>query len=68
MTLEEYRSMNFKERIEAILVYGERVGERATKKYLIILYQIDSFYVETDFTLDTRKTVRSRSFEGTVVV
>jgi hypothetical protein len=58
MTLEEYRLINLKERIEAVLVYGERVGERLTKKHMVVLYQIDSFYVETYFTLDTRKIVR----------
>ena len=52
MTLCEYNSLDQGEQFEALYNYGTHIADRADEEYCLILFQLDSFYVELYFHIE----------------
>jgi hypothetical protein len=64
MTLSEFQQMDEREQMEAIWG-GVFVTNRADNENEILLYQIDSFYVEVYYNKEYNNIRRFRSFSST---
>ena len=65
MTLYEYKALDECEQHEAIWDNGVHIGERKEGEYLVILYQLFSFYVEVRYHMRDNVLKGLRSFSST---
>lgn len=64
MTLYEFNLMDTDDQIEMAIWEGNYVDSRVFHKYRIMLYQVDSFYVEIFYEGDGNIIARHRSFSS----
>lgn len=64
MTLCEYNGLDQAEQFEALYNYGIHISDRADQEYCIILFQLDSFYVELYFHIEENALKKLRSFSN----
>lgn len=65
MTLYQYNILKHQQRVEILWEYGVPVGERTDVEHRIILYQLDSFYVEVYYHKIYNIIKRYRNFNNT---
>ena len=63
MTLCEFIALNELEKHNAVLD-GVHIGDRSSGRYWILLYQLDSFYVEVFYDARKDAIVRFRPFRS----
>ena len=63
MTLYEFNQLDELEQIETFWVEGQKVGERASKSFRYVLYQVNGFYVEIKYNMVVNVIYAMRSFE-----
>lgn len=63
MTQYQFNGLSASEQAE-IVWSGTHIGERFDEKHSILLYQIDSFYVEVFYHRDDNAIKRFRSFSS----
>ena len=64
MTLWEYNDLDQAEQFEALYDNGIHIADRADNDYCIILFQLDSFYVELYFHIEQNALKRLRCFSN----
>lgn len=64
VTLYQFNAMDEMEQIEALWEHGVHITERQDGEYRLILYQIDSFYVEVWYHMEDNDIRRFRSFSS----
>lgn len=64
MTQSQYNSLDEMEQAEALWNKGVHVAERADEEHNILLYQVDSFYVEVYYHRDYNVIRRFNTFSG----
>ena len=64
MTLYQFNALDEMEQAEAVWS-GVHIGERRDEEHNILLYQIDSFYVEVYFNRELNVIRKFRSFSST---
>lgn len=64
MTLYQFNALDEMEQAEAIWS-STHIGNRQDEIHNILLYQIDSFYVEAYYNREYNELVRFRSFSNT---
>ena len=62
MTLYDFEELDVQDQADSLCEHGVFLSERKNERYLILLYQIDGFYIEVYFNKDKGKIVRFRSF------
>ena len=65
MTLKYFQKLCESKQYSRLLEKGVCVGERSNEEALILLFQIDHFYVEVSFHQFTDEVMSVRSFENT---
>ena len=65
MTLYEFNALDEMEQAEAIWNEGSRIAERIDGEFKLILFQIDSFYVEVWHHIEHQVVKKYRSFSST---
>ena len=65
MTLYQFNAADEAEQIEALWDKGVHIGDRQDEEHIIVLYQIDSFYVEVYYNQEYNVIRRFRSFSDT---
>lgn len=65
MTLKYFRKLSESKQFRRLLVKGVCIAERSNDEAQLLLFQVDSFYVEIAFDKTTDEVLRSRHFEGT---
>jgi hypothetical protein len=65
MTLMEFNILDEAEQQEALWDKGVHIGERQESPYRIILYQLDSFYVEVFYHMEYNQIHQFRNFSST---
>lgn len=63
MTLYQFNALDEMEQAEAVWS-GTHIGERQNGEYSILLYQVDSFYVEAYYHRAHNELTRFRSFSN----
>lgn len=64
MTLCEYNYLDQAEQFEALYDHGIHISDRADDDYCIILFQLDSFYIELYFHIEHNSLKKFRSFSN----
>jgi hypothetical protein len=64
MTLSEYNQLNPSEQFEALYDHGIHIADRADDQYCIILFQLDSFYIELYFHIEQNELKKLRCFSN----
>ncbi|MEO6329850.1 MAG: hypothetical protein ABIO55_13005 [Ginsengibacter sp.] len=64
MTLYEYNHLDQAEQFEVLYKSGVHISDRADSDYCIILFQLDSFYVELYFHIERNTLKKLRSFSN----
>ena len=62
MTLYDFEGLDVQEQADRLCEHGVFLSQRQNERYLILLYQIDGFYIEVYFNRGKGKIVRFRSF------
>ena len=65
MTLNQYNLMDQATQAHILSDYGVLLADRHDIGHVILLYQIDGFYVEVYYSRQSIKLVRFRSFSNT---
>jgi hypothetical protein len=68
MTLQEYKVLHTEDQARYLRRKGVSIGERTVGPYLVILYAIESFYVETFYDKDSLEMVKLVSFYNTALL
>ena len=63
MTLYEFNQLDELEQTETFWVRGQKVGERLSKSFRYVLYQLNSFYVEIKYNMVANVIYAMRGFE-----
>ena len=63
MILYEFNQLDELEQIETFWVEGQKVGERLSKSFRYVLYQVNGFYVEIKYNMVMNVIYAMRSFE-----
>ena len=64
MTLYDFNGLDEMEQLKVIKTFGTEIGKRTDKSYQYTVYQIDSFYVENWFHIESKTLKRIRSFSN----
>ena len=64
MTMYEFNQLDELEQIETFWVEGQKVGERLSKSFRYVLYQVNDFYVEVKYNMVVNVIYAMRSFES----
>ena len=62
MTLYDFNGLDVQDQADSLCEHGVFLSERQNDRYIILLYQIDGFYIEVYFNKGKGKIVRFRSF------
>ena len=65
MTLQHFNTLSEHKQHRKLLVNGTWLAERHTEDSNVLLFQLDTFYVEVYFTKQGDEIVHSHSFETT---
>mgnify|MGYP003576844208 CR=1 FL=1 len=68
MTLQEYKALKPDEQTNFLSRTGVSVAERMVGPYLIVLYQVEGFYVEVFYNKDNYQMVKLVSFYNTMLL
>ena len=68
MTLKEYKELEPDEQTSFLSRKGVSVAERQIGPYLIVLYQVEGFYVEAFYNKDNYQMVKLVSFYNTMLL
>ena len=63
MHFNEFLQLNETEQVELLWYNGEQIGRRKENDYLILLYQVEGFYVEVFYHRKERMIKRYLSFD-----
>jgi len=63
MHFNEFLQLNETEQVELLWYNGEQIGRRKENDYLILLYQVEGFYVEVFYHRKERVIKRYMSFD-----
>ena len=63
MTMYEFNQLDELAQIETFWVEGQKVGERLSKSFRYVLYQVNAFYVEVKYNMVVNVIYAMRSFE-----
>jgi len=63
MHFNEFLQLNETEQVELLWYNGEQIGRRKEDDYLILLYQVEGFYVEVYYHRKERAIKRYMSFD-----
>jgi len=63
MTQYEFNQLDELAQIETFWVEGQKVGERLSKSFRYVLYQVNAFYVEVKYNMVVNVIYAMRSFE-----
>ena len=63
MHFNEFLQLNETEQVELLWYNGEQIGRRKEDDYLILLYQVEGFYVEVFYHRKERVIKRYMSFD-----
>ena len=64
MTIQKFKSLSYIKQAEVLWEHGVFIADRQSRKHTIMLYQIDTFYVEVLYH-KTNGSVEIRGFENT---
>ena len=62
MTVTEFQSLSEMEKLKILIRYGILIGELKEKTCRAFTYQVQSFFVETKYTLETDDLISIISF------
>jgi hypothetical protein len=65
MNFFSFLQLDESEQIEVLWYNGEQIGRRREQEYLILLYQVEGFYVEVFYHTKLREIKKYLSFECT---
>lgn len=65
MTVCDYDALHELEQEELFWKHGIHVGDRVEGEYIIVLFQVLSFYVELFYNIEDNALEKVRSFSGT---
>ena len=65
MTLQHFNTLSKHKQHRKLLVKGVWLADRHTEDTTVLLFQLDTFYVEIFFTKQGDEIVHSNSFEST---
>lgn len=68
MTLKEYKQLEPDEQTSFLSRKGVSVAERQVGPYLIVLYQVEGFYVEVFYNKDNYQMAKLVSFYNTMLL
>lgn len=68
MTINEYKALKQEEQTSFLCKAGVSIAERKVGPYLIVLYQVDGFYVEVSYDKDTYQMKKLMSFYNTTLL
>ena len=68
MTLQEYKALRQEEQTSFLCKAGVSIAERKVGPFLIVLYQVDGFYVEVFYDKNTYQMKKSMSFYHTTLL
>lgn len=68
MTLLEFKLSDMCDKVSILYKHGVYIGKRREEHLTILLYQVDSFYVEIAYRLYRRYIARVRSSESTTLL
>ena len=63
MLFNEFLQLDETEQVEILWYNGEQIGRRREQQYLVLLYQVEGFYVEVFYHTKQRIIKRYLSFE-----
>ncbi len=66
MTLYEFRMLTDEEQVDLLYNEGTYIGKRKVGEECVILYQLDSFYIELYYKKYRRHILRIYCFQSTV--
>lgn len=65
MTLKYFRKLSESQQYRRLLVDGTHIADRTGLRSMILLFQLEGYYIEVYFHHDTDELLGSRSFSGT---
>jgi hypothetical protein len=65
MTLYQFRLLDVEEQLGTAIYEGDFVGDRIEENYMVLLYQVHSFYVEVYYSPISNEILKHRSFSST---
>lgn len=68
MTLKEYKALQLDEQASLLCKRGVSIAERKVGPYLIVLFQVEGFYVEVFYDKKTYQLVKLVSFYNTTLL
>ncbi len=68
MTLLEFQSLSKEEQITILYHQGVYVGKRKADKHTLLLYQLESFYVELSYVNYRRSVYKIHVTDATIVL
>lgn len=68
MTLHHFNELNEVEQVDAICEHGVLVGDRKDDNYTVLLFQINSFYVEVFYSQPYNELRKYKSFSSTTLL
>lgn len=64
MTVAQFQFLSEMEKLKVLIRYGILVGETKDKNFSSFTYQVQSFFVETKYTLETNDLLSIESFSN----
>lgn len=64
MTVTQFQVLSEMEKLKILIRYGILIGETKEKSFRAFTYQVQSFFVETKYTLETDDLVSIESFSN----
>ena len=68
MTLLEFQLLNTREQISILYKHGVYIGKRKQAHLTILLYQVESFYIEVVYQMYRRYVAKIKCTESTAVL
>ncbi len=68
MTLQQYKSLKLDEQTSFLCKAGVSIAERKVGPYLIVLFQIEGFYVEVFYNKENYQMIKLVSFYNTTLL
>ena len=68
MTHKEYKALRHEEQTSLLCKTGVSIAERKVGPYLIVLFQVDGFYVEVFYDKSSYQMIKLMSFYNTTLL
>ena len=68
MTHKEYKALRHEEQTSLLCKTGVSIAERKVGPYLIVLFQVDGFYVEVFYDKHSYQMIKLMSFYNTTLL